>query len=94
MTPTCGGEAPNCTAYVKSLYNQGTIPEEIISFNLGQESLWLDNMTASVMIGGVDQTYISGETHNLQGYSSGYWAPVANGMYYDGNIVDDITSPT
>lgn len=94
MTPACGGLAPDCTPYVKMLYNQGTISEPIISFNLGQESMWLDNMTASLMIGGIDNQYVSGTTHYLKGYTTNYWAPQANGMYYDGNIVDAITTPT
>lgn len=94
LTPSCGGLAPDCTPYVQSLYNQGTISEPIISFNLGQTSMWLDNMTASLMIGGTDSTYISGSMHYLKGYTTDYWAPQANGMYYDGNIVDAITTPT
>lgn len=56
--------------------------------------MWLDNMTASLMIGGIDQTYVSGEIHYLKGYTDNYWAPQANGMYYDGDIVDDISTPT
>lgn len=94
LTPACGGLAPDCTPYVQTLYNQGTIPEPIISFNLGQDSQWLDNMTASLMIGGIDNTYVSGDIHYLKSETSDYWAPVGNGMKYDGTWIDDLTTPT
>jgi len=94
VTPACGGLAPDCTPYVQSLYNQGTIPEPIISFNMGQTSYWLKNMTASIEIGGIDNSFVSGDIHYMKGYTTSYWAPIANGMYYDGNIVDDVTTPT
>lgn len=49
-------------------------------------------MTASVDMGGYDESYVNGEIHYLDGYTSNYWAPVANGMYYDGVTIDPITS--
>jgi hypothetical protein len=61
---------------------------------MGQDSMWLKNMSASLMVGGIDDSYVSGEIHYLQGHTQNYWAPIANGMYYDGNIVDPITTPT
>lgn len=92
VTPSCGGLAPECTPYVKELYNQGAISEPIISFNLGQDSLWLKSMEASIEIGGYDESYVSGDIHYVTGYTSGYWAPVGNGMYYDGKVIDPISA--
>lgn len=71
---------------------QGTIPEPIISFNLGQTSFWLDNMTASLEIGGYDESFISGDIQYVDGYSNNYWAPIANGLYYGGRVIDTVRS--
>lgn len=47
LTPTCQG-TDLCMPYVQGLFEQGTIPEPVISFNMGQKSFWLQNMSASI----------------------------------------------
>lgn len=47
-------------------------------------------MTASVDIGGYNEDYISGEIHYIESYSDNYWAPVGNGIFYDGVVVDTV----
>lgn len=57
---------------------------------MGQISFWLDNMTASVEIGGYDSNLFTGDIYYLSGYSNNYWAPIANGLFYDGIVIDAV----
>lgn len=50
----------------------------------------MKEIPSSVEIGGYNSEYIDGDIQYLETYSDNFWAPVANGMYYDGIVVDPI----
>ena len=72
------------------------IPTPTISFDLGRTSEWQGSFNSSVEIGGYDsKTYNGSNIFYLESFSDKFWAPIANGIYYDGIVVDPIdTNPS
>lgn len=78
------------------LYHEAEIKEAVIAFNLGENSPWngLNNMESNVEIGGYNMSWVDGEMQWMDAYDDAWWAPQANGMYYNGMAVDTIESFT